>query len=594
MALLNKSMVKKIVIALVIALLCSNGAIALALTSYTAEQTTVSPRKVTDDIYLSASLFNYVRKYNDTWFSIDFFGSSGGDNAHSPTILVADDDSLETWRVTHDGGEAFWYTENFVFTIVQGFWSGNDNTTIHYSEDLRTWYEVEVPGGYTISWFIGGNDARLDYLMFSTYKYTEDYEYEDGVLLTKDFSEWYYLNSSDFPEADEGFTIYTSNIVQGDSDDWYVYGHFYNTNRQTAEDSYGTTRFYKTTGLPDGASGWEEIGEYDGIASIAYTSNGAAMIVDMFVPPEDEADKDWNYGYGAAFYTDSDDWNTLTPISQGSISSKPEHVQLEDRAKYINGWDEDSYLDYYQEHYEFPENAFDFWAEYAVEWAWQEGAEYFRGVTLTTDGGETFFTPNIYWLDELVYPLPPLTGAENWAIEELELAIENDLVLDAMLGNWSKTTTRLQAAEVIVGLVETLTGSTIYELAASDGFDLSDSFADTNSIAATFLKAAGISNGVDGVNYNPTGIFNRIEMVTMLGRMARNIFGIDISAYPPGSESFTDLPDWSGTDEAVGWAVAAEVTNGIGGGLFDSFGPLQNQHTGVFAYRAYTFFLGVL
>ena len=184
-----------------------------------------------------------------------------------------------------------------------------------------------------------------------------------------------------------------------------------------------------------------------------------------------------------------------------------------------------------------------------------------------------------------------LEGADSWAYKELRLALEAELILDDMVGNWTQPTSRLLAAEAIVKLIEVSTGKTIDVLAVENGFDMGRPFADTNNKAVTFLKAAGISNGVDGVNYGTSGVYTRIQMVTMLGRMAENIFGIDLSVYPPGSDTFTDLPDWPGIDSFVGWAVAAEVTNGIGGGLFNSNGTLQNQHTGVFAYRAFETFI---
>ena len=91
-------------------------------------------------------------------------------------------------------------------------------------------------------------------------------------------------------------------------------------------------------------------------------------------------------------------------------------------------------------------------------------------------------------------PVSPLDGADDWAVPELELAIENGLVLDDMFGNWAQPTSRLMAADVIVRLIETITGSTIGEIAAENGYDMSDSFTDTDSESVTFLKASEISN----------------------------------------------------------------------------------------------------
>jgi hypothetical protein len=181
-----------------------------------------------------------------------------------------------------------------------------------------------------------------------------------------------------------------------------------------------------------------------------------------------------------------------------------------------------------------------------------------------------------------------LEGASSWAMNELALALENNLILDDMVGNWTQPTNRLLAAEAIVRLIESVTEQTILEIAEENGFDMTDTFADTDNTAVTFLKATGISTGMDGVNFAPDGTFTRAQMVTMLGRMARNLFDVDTASYPKGSETFTDIPAWA--DEYIGWARAVGITDGVSADRFDSDGVLQNQHTSVFAYRAYKYF----
>jgi len=183
---------------------------------------------------------------------------------------------------------------------------------------------------------------------------------------------------------------------------------------------------------------------------------------------------------------------------------------------------------------------------------------------------------------------PTLGGAADWAVPELITALENDLVLDEMIGKWAQPTNRLLAAEAIVTLIEAITGKSVDEIAEEFELDMEDEFIDCDNAAVTFLKASGISNGMDGESYDPDGTFTRAQMVTMLGRMAKNLLDIDTESFPKGSETFTDVPDWA--DEFIGWAVAAKITNGVSETLFDSNGTLSNQHTGVFAYRAFDHF----
>lgn len=185
----------------------------------------------------------------------------------------------------------------------------------------------------------------------------------------------------------------------------------------------------------------------------------------------------------------------------------------------------------------------------------------------------------------------PLAGAAQWAIDRgLKEALAAGLILDEFIGNWTRSTNRLHAAEAIVNFIEITTQKTIEEIAQEKGFDMTDTFADTKDRSTTFLKASGISTGFDGVNYRPSGVFDRAQMVTMLGRMAVNVFDVDLSAYPPGSISFDDLPNWPITDSAVGWAVAEGVTTGTGARQFGSSNTLTNQETGVFLYSAYKVF----
>jgi hypothetical protein len=164
----------------------------------------------------------------------------------------------------------------------------------------------------------------------------------------------------------------------------------------------------------------------------------------------------------------------------------------------------------------------------------------------------------------------------------------SNLILDEMIGKWTQPAHRFTAAESIVRLLESVTGKTMDEIAKENKYDQTDCFDDTINDYANFLKQSGISDGVDGVRFDPDGIFTRAQMVTMLGRMAKNLLGIDTAGFPKGSTLFSDVPDWA--DEFVGWAGAAGITDGVGGGRFDSNGPLQNQHTGVFSYRAFAYF----
>ncbi len=174
------------------------------------------------------------------------------------------------------------------------------------------------------------------------------------------------------------------------------------------------------------------------------------------------------------------------------------------------------------------------------------------------------------------------TGASDWAKAEIEQALDLGIVPESIkTGGWQNPTTRLAAAELLVLVIEKATNKSIQEIAAENGWDLSqNTFNDTDSPVVTFLKYAGITNGVGDNNYAPDTSYNRAQMVTMIGRIAEVFFGRDARRENPFTD---DVPDWAAP--YVGYAADNGITNGIGGGAFGSYNVLQNQQTAVFGVR---------
>ena len=172
---------------------------------------------------------------------------------------------------------------------------------------------------------------------------------------------------------------------------------------------------------------------------------------------------------------------------------------------------------------------------------------------------------------------------DTWAVEEVNAALAAGLVPDSIANaGWKNPTSRLAAADTIVLLIEKASVKTMTQLSSEKGWNLnSGGFSDTNSQAVTFLKHAGVTSGVGDNRYDPNGQYTRAQIVTMIGRAAEAFFG----ATAQGVNPFTDVPDWA--SPYVGYAANNGITQGVGGGKFDSDGVLQNQHTAVFAYRTF-------
>jgi len=184
-----------------------------------------------------------------------------------------------------------------------------------------------------------------------------------------------------------------------------------------------------------------------------------------------------------------------------------------------------------------------------------------------------------------------LYGASEWALEELEQALyEYDIPYSIMRTGWDQPTSRLAAAELICSVLERHFNEDIYWIAErmgiygereydEDGNRIYDTFDDTDDQYVTFLKYAGITNGIGDNLYGVDGYYTRAQMVTMIGRVMEVFFGAEMTV----ENSFSDVPDWAAP--YVGYAESIGITNGIGEGLFGSNNILENQQAAVFAHR---------
>lgn len=91
--------------------------------------------------------------------------------------------------------------------------------------------------------------------------------------------------------------------------------------------------------------------------------------------------------------------------------------------------------------------------------------------------------------------------------------------------------------------------------------------------------ASGMTNGSDNGNFDPEGVCTRGQIVTLLWRAAGEP-KVDAEI------SFTDVPTDKYYYEAVKWAVANGITEGIGNGLFDPESACTRAHVVTFIWRA--------
>ena len=200
-------------------------------------------------------------------------------------------------------------------------------------------------------------------------------------------------------------------------------------------------------------------------------------------------------------------------------------------------------------------------------------AGYFRLMVDGTNGAHAVNTISTYF---------DAADAPAYNQDEVFAALNAGILPDSVTkAGWKNDTSRLAAAEAMVLLIEKASGKTMDELAEENGWDLTTGgFDDTDSEAVTFLKYAEVSDGMGDNMYGPESVFTRAQAVTMIGRAAEAFFGAEMK----GENPFTDVPAWAAP--FVGYAADNGIALGVGGGLFNSNGNLQNQQTALFLIRA--------
>ena len=89
----------------------------------------------------------------------------------------------------------------------------------------------------------------------------------------------------------------------------------------------------------------------------------------------------------------------------------------------------------------------------------------------------------------------------------------------------------------------------------------------------------GVTTGTTATTFSPDATCTRAQAVTFLARA--------LSAKASGAAEFSDVPADSYFADAVAWAAANGVTEGIGGGLFGSDNDCTRGQIMTFLYRAY-------
>ncbi|MBQ6430738.1 MAG: S-layer homology domain-containing protein [Oscillospiraceae bacterium] len=92
-----------------------------------------------------------------------------------------------------------------------------------------------------------------------------------------------------------------------------------------------------------------------------------------------------------------------------------------------------------------------------------------------------------------------------------------------------------------------------------------------------FVRGRGYMNGVSETIFAPDETMSRAMLVTVLWRYAGEPSG--------GNSGFTDVPDGQWYTDAVAWAAANSIVNGVGGGRFDPNGAVTRAQFATILHR---------
>ena len=169
-----------------------------------------------------------------------------------------------------------------------------------------------------------------------------------------------------------------------------------------------------------------------------------------------------------------------------------------------------------------------------------------------------------------------------WAKETVNQAIAAGIVPGTLQTGYQSTISRGNVVQMFVNLIELASGKSIEDFLADKGVIVNpNAFTDTSDPAVLAANALGIIQGVGHGCFDPNSNLTRAQIAAILNRAA-GVLGVDTSGY---SHSFSDVAGhW--VDSELGWAVAMNVIEGRGNGLFDPDAAVTTQEAIAITYRA--------
>ncbi len=173
----------------------------------------------------------------------------------------------------------------------------------------------------------------------------------------------------------------------------------------------------------------------------------------------------------------------------------------------------------------------------------------------------------------------------SWATQEIESAVEINLVTDTLAQDYQKKLTREAYVELLVKTYEASTNNII------DIEAVKNPFKDTNK--AFILKAfeAGIASGITEKTFVPEALVTREQMVVMMVRMIEKIEDenkVEILTSSKSTPEFNDqdaISSWA--KKSISLAVANTIVSGTGDENINPDGYSTSEQAIIMNYRVF-------
>ncbi|MGX8699111.1 MAG: S-layer homology domain-containing protein, partial [bacterium] len=205
----------------------------------------------------------------------------------------------------------------------------------------------------------------------------------------------------------------------------------------------------------------------------------------------------------------------------------------------------------------------------AADEPWKAAAE-------GTAGAHWGFLNTDFSLKSAFRTLAPFTAVyqpSNWAKEEMAEAIAAGLVPERLQKNYRAPISRGDMAELVIRLLEAVSGQEIDALLAAKGAARGEAvFSDTGDTNVLAANALGIILGVGGGRFDPEGNFTRAQSAAIVNRVAR-VLGVETGGF---SHGFRDVEKhWVNAE--LGWPAHAGILKGTAEGIFSPNDPLTRE-----------------